>query len=110
MGVATNNLSEWVETFTGDLYSWAFHKVSDPELAKDLVQDTFLAAAEKIQGFRGDSSPKTWLFSILNNKIIDSYRKKIKQPVKMENQVFSTFFDETGSWKIAQRPMEWKIG
>ena len=107
MTAGINKLSEWVETFTSDLYSWALHKVSDPELAKDLVQDTFLAAAEKIQRFRGDSNPKTWLFSILNHKIIDFYRKRVKQPVRMENQVFSTFFDEEGSWKIAQRPREW---
>jgi RNA polymerase sigma-70 factor (TIGR02943 family) len=107
MTLATNKLSEWVETYTSDLYSWAFHKVSDPEMAKDLVQDTFLAAAEKIEGFRGDSTPKTWLFSILNYKIIDFYRKRVKQPVRMENQVFSTFFDEEGSWKVANRPREW---
>ena len=28
------------------------YKVSDPELASDMVQDTFLAAAEKIDGFK----------------------------------------------------------
>ncbi len=101
------NLTEWVESYTSDLYFWALHKVSDPEQAKDLVQDTFLAAAEKVQGFKGDSTPKTWLFSILNHKIIDFYRKKIKQPVKVENQVFSTFFDEGGDWKVEKRPGQW---
>ena len=70
-----NLLPQWVESYTENLHSWAFHKVSDGELAKDLVQDTFLAAAEKIESFKGDSSPKTWLFSILNHKIIDHYRK-----------------------------------
>jgi RNA polymerase sigma-70 factor (TIGR02943 family) len=107
MAVPADKLSEWVETLTGDLYSWALFKVTDPELAKDLVQDTFLVAAEKIQEFRGDSSAKTWLFSILNHKIIDFYRKKVTQPVRIENQVFSTFFDEKGSWKITQRPLDW---
>ncbi len=107
MDAVTLNLTEWVESYTSDLYSWALHKVSDPEQAEDLVQDTFLAAAEKIQEFKGDSAPKTWLFSILNHKIIDYYRKKVKQPVKMENQVFSTFFDEEGSWKVEKRPVEW---
>jgi RNA polymerase sigma-70 factor (ECF subfamily) len=60
-----NRLSQWVEAYTSELYSWSYHKVSDTELAKDLVQDTFLAAAEKISDFKGESSPKTWLFSIL---------------------------------------------
>jgi len=68
MEATVSNLTEWVETYTGDLYSWALFKVSDPEMAKDLVQDTFLAAAEKIQGFRGDCTPKTWLFSIFKQQ------------------------------------------
>lgn len=107
METNTINLSEWVESYTSDLYSWALHKVSDSELAKDLVQDTFLAAAEKAQRFKGDSTPKTWLFSILNHKIIDFYRKKVRQPVRVDNQVFSTFFDEGGDWKVEKRPGQW---
>ncbi len=103
----TINLTEMVETYTSELYSWALHKVSDSELAKDLVQDTFLAAAEKIENFKGESSPKTWLYSILNHKIIDIYRKKINQPVNLENQSFSKFFDEDGSWKLENRPRDW---
>lgn len=47
------------------------------------------------------------LFSILNHKIIDFYRKKIKQPVKVENQVFSIFFDAGGDWKVEKRPGQW---
>lgn len=104
----TINLSLWVETFTADLYSWALRKVSDSELAKDLVQDTFLAAAEKSAYFKGESSPKTWLFSILNHKIIDHYRKKVNQPVALENQSFSNFFDEDGGWQESRKPKDWQ--
>lgn len=107
MEKTTITLTDWVEKYTSDLYSWALHKVSDPELASDLVQDTFLAAAEKTGSFKEESKPKTWLFSILNHKIIDYYRKKVKQPVKVDNQVFSTFFDEEGSWKKGKRPQNW---
>ena len=107
MNTKTINLAEMVEMYTSELYSWAVHKVSDSELAKDLVQDTFLAAVEKIDTFRGDSSPKTWLISILNYKIIDVYRKKVNQPVSMDNQVFSKFFDKEGSWQEEKRPKDW---
>lgn len=103
----TINLSEWVNTYTSDLYSWAFHKVSDSELAKDLVQDTFLAAAEKAESFKGESSPKTWLFSILNHKIIDYYRRKVKQPTAMENESFTNFFDVDGGWQESRKPKDW---
>lgn len=101
------DLENWVEEFTGGLYSWALHKTSDAELANDMVQDTFMAAAEKINSFRGDSSPKTFLFSILNHKIIDHYRKKINKPISMEDQQLSTFFGSEGDWVNDKRPSEW---
>lgn len=101
------DLTSLVEIHTDDLYSWALHKVSDSEMAKDLVQDTFLAAAEKINDFKGQSSPKTWLFSILNHKIIDVYRKRVKQPIVTDNDVFSKFFDVDGSWKKEGKPQNW---
>ena len=101
------NLSHWVETYTEGLFSWAFHKVSNAELAKDLVQDTFLAAAEKFDTFKGDSSPKTWLCSILNHKIIDHCRKKVKQTVTLDNQNFSDFFSVGGDWQESRKPKVW---
>ena len=102
------NLNEWVNEFTQDLYNWAVYKLSDAELAKDIVQDTFLAAAEKMDAFKGESAPKTWLFSILNNKIVDVYRKRVRQPVKREGEVFSRFFNPDGGWKAVQQPKSWQ--
>jgi len=100
-------LEKLVSQYTEDLFRWAIHKTSSTTIAEDLVQETFLAAAEKIGSFKGDSSPKTWLFSILNHKIIDHYRKKVNQPVHMENETLSTFFDEDGTWQKEKRPKEW---
>ncbi|PKP09539.1 MAG: RNA polymerase subunit sigma [Bacteroidetes bacterium HGW-Bacteroidetes-4] len=102
------NLTEWVNSYTNELYSWAFHKVSDVELAKDLVQDTFLAASEKISNFQGESSPKTWLFAILNHKIIDVYRKKVNKPVNLEFDSYSKFFNPDGGWKKGKQPDDWE--
>ena len=100
-------LSQWIEAYAADLFKWALHKVSDTENAKDLVQDTFLSAAEKIEGFKGESSPKTWLFSILNHKIIDHYRKRINHPLSIDNQLLSQFFDSDGGWKSEKSPTDW---
>lgn len=102
------NLSMWVEAYTTELFNWAYYKVSDSDLAKDLVQDTFLAAAEKIDSFKAESSPKTWLFSILNHKVIDYYRKKVNQTLPIENNFFSNFFDADGDWQKEKRPEEWE--
>jgi len=52
--MTSNLLETWVNQHTDSLYSWAFYKVSDSELAKDLVRDTFLAAAEKVESFKGN--------------------------------------------------------
>lgn len=107
--VTKSELQLWVDTYTPDLYKWALHKVSNSELAKDLVQDTFLSAYEKIETFRGKSSPKTWLFSILNHKIIDHYRKKVHQTVSVEDQSFSKFFEHDGGWQEQRKPNDWHI-
>ena len=103
------DLARWVDDYTQDLHTWALHKVSDDELAKDLVQDTFMAAAEKLDSFRGDSSPKTYLFSILNHKIIDHYRKKIHKPVQMDDRALSSFFNQDGEWRDEKKPGEWHL-
>lgn len=102
-----NIIAEWVDNFASDMISWASYKLSDTELAKDIVQDTFLAAAEKIDSFKGDSSPKTWLYSIMNHKIIDHYRSKIKKPLSLDNSLFSTFFNNNGEWQQQNRPRDW---
>jgi len=102
-----SGLINWVNTFTDDLYNWAYHKTSDKEVAQDLVQDTFLVATEKFDTFQGKSSPKTWLFSILNNKIVDYYRQKSKKHILHEGEFLSYFFNEDGGWKKESAPKHW---
>ncbi|MBT3384787.1 MAG: sigma-70 family RNA polymerase sigma factor [Prolixibacteraceae bacterium] len=104
-----SHLNEWVQLYTDDLYSWAKYKLSDVELAKDLVQDTFVTAVEKYEGFKAESSPKTWLFSILNHKIIDYYRKKVKQPISKDIESFSGFFEKNGDWLENRKPKNWQL-
>jgi len=71
-------VSKWVVEYGDDLYSWAFYKTSSRETAQDLIQETFLSAFKSYKKFKHESQPKTWLFKILNNKIIDYYRKSAK--------------------------------
>lgn len=99
-------ITDWVNAYTGDLLRWALTKTSDQELARDLVQETFLAAVQSLDHFKGQSNPKTWLLSILNHKIADHYRKKT--PVRMpDDQAFSQYFDSHGSWLDSARPHPW---
>lgn len=66
----------WVERHADFLYSYAFARLNDDEQCRDLVQETFLAALQKTDSFRGDSSERTWLTAILRYKVIDVYRKR----------------------------------
>lgn len=64
-----------VEEHSDYLLSFAMSKLQDLELAKDLVQDTFVSAITKLDTFEQRSNIRTWLTSILNRKIIDHWRK-----------------------------------
>lgn len=103
-----------VTRFSDDLFRWALYKVSNKELAEDLVQETFFSAFKNLEKFKGDSSPKTWLFTILNNKIIDHYRKSAKQEIRIDTNessqmlgVTDSFFDENGKWLESERAYDW---
>jgi RNA polymerase sigma-70 factor (ECF subfamily) len=63
-----------LEQHRGYLNAYAVRRVGDAGLAEDLVQDTFVAALGAAQGFRGDSSLRTWLTGILRHRIVDAYR------------------------------------
>ncbi|WPU92117.1 sigma-70 family RNA polymerase sigma factor [Mucilaginibacter sabulilitoris] len=106
---------KWVELYADYLYTYAYTRINDEELAKDLVQETFLAALEKVHLFKGNSSERTWLTAILKNKVIDIYRKKSsafakKTEVAEAEQQQDDFFDhEDGHWNVAHRPKEFGV-
>jgi len=108
-------LKNWVQKHSDELYNWALHKTSQREIAEDLVQETFLAAVKAFEKFKGKSSPKTWLFSILNNKIIDHYRQSAKTNTLFksvtEEQATSnsdSFFTNNGKWDNFQSHAIWE--
>lgn len=100
-----STVSAWVNDFGDALYSWALHKTSSKEQAEDLVQDTFLSALKSFESFESKSSPKTWLFTILNHKIIDHYRKAATRMERLNSeenkskfQVTDSLFDQNDNW------------
>lgn len=103
----------WVMNYGDYLYSYASTRIDDNELARDLVQETFLAALESWEKFDGRSSEKTWLTAILKNKIFDVYRKKStsinKQTISINGSDSDEFFEESGHWKEGQYPESFGI-
>lgn len=106
----------WVETYADELYGYAMSKTSNAELAEDLVQETFLAGLKSSANFKGNSSERTWLYSILKFKIADHYRKaSTKWEIsnsKMqiaEDASLDNYFRDDGSWKDTAGPQDWAI-
>jgi RNA polymerase sigma-70 factor (ECF subfamily) len=57
------------------LFNALLRMVGETEEARELTQETFTRGLEKIDGFRGDSSPYTWLFRIGMNLAISNLRR-----------------------------------
>jgi RNA polymerase sigma-70 factor (TIGR02943 family) len=99
----------WVVSYTDSLYSWACSKINDKAAAEDLVQETFLSAFQSFDKFRAESSPKTWLFSILNNKIVDHFRQNLKAPVVSQDAAFfEIHFDHGEHWHRTECVTDWQ--
>jgi RNA polymerase sigma-70 factor, ECF subfamily len=56
------------------------------EDADDLVQDTFVRAFQSLDGFRGESSFRTWLFTIERRLLLDRRRAERRRPSRVEVQ------------------------
>jgi RNA polymerase sigma-70 factor, ECF subfamily len=83
-------------------------ELRDEHQAEDCVSDALTQAYERRAGFRGDSSLRTWLTTILKNRIVDLLRKQWReQPLETESsgqEEFDPLFDDSGHW--AQRPSD----
>ena len=102
----------WVEQYANQLFKFAVSRIGNSELAKDLVQDTFLSALKNADGFRGDISEKNWLYTILKNKIIDHYKSKaraITSSLNEQLEKMNDYFDEEGNWHSMAKPTHWLV-
>lgn len=77
------------------MYNFAFRLTNDEDDANDLVQDTYLKAFRFINSFERGTNAKAWLFRILKNSFINDYRKKSKEPAKVDYQDVETTYNST---------------
>ncbi len=66
------------------LYSAALRTTRNPSDAEDLVQETFAKAYAAFHQYRPGTNLKAWLYRILTNTYINSYRKKQRQPLESD--------------------------
>lgn len=85
-------------------------QLRDPTLAEDVVHETFDAALSSNR-FEGRSSFKSWVFSILRNKIIDIFRERSRHPTESYSETSTDEIDkqfrENGHWKSETKPRNW---
>ncbi|MCH7534252.1 MAG: sigma-70 family RNA polymerase sigma factor [Bacteroidetes bacterium] len=110
------NPSKWIFLYGDYLFNFAQVRLNNEKSAEDLVQDTFVSALNSMDNFKGNSTERTWLTSILKNKIIDFYRKKSNQNevhigIKDSDESNSDFFETEGGrkgmWTTDARPNFW---
>ena len=75
------------------MYNFAFRLTNDEDDANDLVQDTYLKAFRFINSFSQGTNAKAWLFRILKNSFINDFRKKSKEPAKVDYQDVETTYN-----------------
>lgn len=68
------------------LYSAALRLTRNPTDAEDLVQETYLRAYRGFGGFSEGTNVRAWMYRILTNTFINSYRKKQREPVTVQHE------------------------
>jgi RNA polymerase sigma-70 factor, ECF subfamily len=81
--------------FLDQLYSAALRMTRNPADAEDLVQETFAKAFGSFHQFKEGTNLKAWLYRILTNTFINSYRKKQREPKQAATE-------EVEDWQLAR--------
>lgn len=75
------------------LYTFAYHLTYNEDDANDLVQEAYMKAYRFISKYKEGTNAKAWLFKILKNAFINQYRRKSKQPTKVDFEDVSSYKD-----------------
>ncbi len=79
------------------LLTFAYHLTYNDADADDLLQETFAKAFKAIDKYNEGTNAKAWLFKILKNTFINEYRRKNRQPMKVEFDDIVSVRDEEDS-------------
>ncbi len=79
--------------YLDQLYSAALRMTRNPSDAEDLVQETFAKAFAAFHQYRPGTNLKAWLYRIMTNAFINSYRKKQREPLQSDAE-------EIEDWQI----------
>src|SRR3954449_1544081 len=81
--------------FLDQLYAAAMRMTRNPSDAEDLVQETFVKAFAAFHQFTEGTNLKAWLYRILTNTFINTYRKKQREPQQSAGE-------DVEDWQLAR--------
>jgi RNA polymerase sigma-70 factor, ECF subfamily len=91
----STRFEETAMPFLDQLYAAALRMTRNPADAEDLVQETFAKAFAAFHQFQEGTNLKAWLYRILTNTFINTYRKKQRQPLQSPTE-------EIQDWQLAE--------
>ncbi len=89
--------------YLDQLYGAALRMTRNPADAEDLVQDTYTRAFAAFHQFKPGTNLKAWLYRILTNTFINTYRKKQRQPKE-------SFGDSIEDWQLQRAESHSSMG
>lgn len=97
---------DWLDAHGDALYRYALVRLRDAHRAEEAVQETLLAALQARERFSGTASVRTWLIGILKHKIMDQFRREVRE-VSLndpddqsgnDDQTIQSSFSSSGRW------------
>lgn len=94
--MTNSRISDWFYQYSNDVYQFLIYYLGSVDV-EDLVQEVFIRAIKNKDLFQENSSPKTWLFSIVRNLAIDEIRRKQRERIKnlLLKEKHRSFDDQT---------------
>ena len=89
--------------YLDQLYGAALRMTRNSSDAEDLVQDTYMKAFAAFNQYQDGTNLKAWLYRILTNTFINSYRKKQRQPIQADS-------DSVEDWQLHRAASHDSVG
>ncbi len=104
---AAGSPETWLDQHGSALYRYALLHLRDPHKAEDAVQETLLAALGARDRFSGGASVRTWLVGILKHKVMDQFRRQVREVqledpddvAEADDPADETDFAPSGQWR-----------
>jgi RNA polymerase sigma-70 factor (ECF subfamily) len=98
---------ELYRAHSGRLYSLACRMLGNPADAEDQMQEIFLSAHRKLDGFRGDSALGTWLYRLATNQILDHVRSRAARAGQLTDGLDdASLLADGGGQRLADRAID----